>query len=304
MRADNVSYQTAKGNFYQAALAGGDTSKALVALGGIPALDASQGNGSNLLPVTLTNELILEPLVENPMRDIVRVSAITGLEEPSLMFGLDGAFDSITDEQTAQEVELTGGIITYGRNKVKPMAKVSDTLIYGNAALHLASEIDNALRSGLALNEINRMFATEPADEYAHMSFYAADNNITVVTGSSIQTAIGTALADLPLAFRRNASIVMNAVDWFNMWKDNLNNSMTFFGQAPMTLYDKPVILVDDAERPIVGDFNYCRINYDINTIFDIDKDVNSGIYSFVLTAWYDIRVRLASAFRIAEIAE
>ena len=94
----------------------------------------------------------------------------------------------------------------------------------------------------------------------------------------------------------------MSATDWYEMWKDNLNQSGTFHEARPLSLFGKPVVLVDYATDPVVGDFNYCRINYDTNAIFDSDKDVGVGVYMFVLTAWYDIKLRLKSVFRIAKV--
>ena len=102
--------------------------------------------------------------------------------------------------------------------------------------------------------------------------------------------------------FRRNARIVMNAIDWYDMWGGNLNQAGMYFEDRPLSLFGKQVVLVDDATDPVVGDFSYARINYDIGTIYDTDKDVDKGVYKFVLTAWYDIRLRLASAFRIATV--
>ncbi len=134
------------------------------------------------------------------------------------------------------------------------------------------------------------------------MSFYSADNAVKEIQGATKQEAVAKALADLPLAFRRNASIVMSGADWYSMWKDNLNQSGTFFQGQPLTLFGKPVILVDEAEDPVVGDLSYCRINYDIGAIYDTDKDVAKGEYLFVLTAWYDIKLRLSSAFRRAKV--
>ena len=287
----------AKANFYRAALGNGDLKKAYEALGGIPALDADLGNGSKLLPSNMSNELITEPSVENPMRAVVRMSNIPGLEEPKLLFDLDDAFDNVTDKDTAKEIELEGDTVSYGRNKVKVKAKVSDTIIHGTT-LDISTEIENGLRSGLAANEMYRMFARNPASAYAHMSFYSSVNGIKAVAGATKQGAIAAALADLPLEYRRNAKIVMSAVDWYDMWKDNLNQSGTFYEERPLQLFGKQVVLVDDAEEPIVGDFNYIRVNYDISTTFDTDKDVDSGMYKFVLTAWYDIQLRLKSAFR------
>ena len=295
----------AKANLYRALLTGNtaEIQKAYTALGAIPALDADLGNGSKLLPTNMQREIIVEPREENPMRGIVRMSNIRGLEEPKLIIDLDGGYDDVTDKETAKEIEIDGDMVSYGRHKVKPKAKISDTVVHGTD-LDLVTEVENALRDGLAINEMNRMFAASPTSEYAGMSFYSTDNNIKKVTGTTKQQAIAKALADLPLAFRRNAKIVMSATDWFDMWGANLNQAGMYFENRPQQLFGKEVVLVDDATDPIVGDFNYCRINYDIDTILDVDKDVDSGIYKYVLTAWYDIKIRLKSAFRIAHVGE
>lgn len=295
----------AKANLYRALLTGNtaEIQKAYTALGAIPALDADLGNGSKLLPTNMQREIIVEPREENPMRGIVRMSNIRGLEEPKLIIDLDGGYDDVTDKETANEIEVDGDMVSYGRHKVKPKAKISDTVVHGTD-LDLVTEVENALRDGLAINEMNRMFAASPTSEYAGMSFYSTDNNIKKVTGTTKQQAIAKALADLPLAFRRNAKIVMSATDWFDMWGANLNQAGMYFENRPQQLFGKEVVLVDDATDPIVGDFNYCRINYDIDTILDVDKDVDSGIYKYVLTAWYDIKIRLKSAFRIAHVGE
>lgn len=269
-----------KGEFYRTALLGGDTGsvvKAYQQLGGIPALDADLGYGSRLLPTNMTNELITEPLVENPMRSVVRVSAITGLEEPKLLFDLDGSYDDITDKQTAKEVELEGDTVTYDRHKVKVRAKVSDTIIHGSP-LNISGEIDNALRSGLAANEMARMFAAAPGTGYEGMSFYSTVNAVKDVAAATKQEAISVALADLPIAYRRNAKIVMSTVDWYAMWKDNLNQSGMFYEERPLQLFGKQVVLVDDAVDPVVGDFQYARINYDIGATYDSDKDITQQI--------------------------
>lgn len=295
----------AKGEFYKAALIGEsprEIQKAYQMLGAIPVNDADLGYGDKLLPSTMSNELITEPMTENPMRGIVRVSQIRSLEEPKMLFDLDGAYDTITDKETAKEIEMTGDSVIYGRNKVKPIAKISDTVLHGSP-LAIASEVDNALRSGLAMNEMLRMFAASPASGYEYMSFYSTQNAIKKVEGADKRAAIAKAIADLPIMFRRNASIVMNAIDWYDMWGGNLNQSGMYFEDRPLSLFGKQVVLVDDATDPVVGDFSYCRINYDIGTIYDTDKDVERGIYKFVLTAWYDIKIRLASAFRIATVS-
>lgn len=300
-----IAKAQAKGEFYKAVLTSGNpqeiAKKAYAQLGAIPRNDADLGYGDKLLPTNMSNELIVEPAAENPMRAVVRLSNIPGLEEPKLMFDLDGVYDDITDKQTANEIKMTGDTVAYDRHKVKVRAKVSDTVIHGSP-LTLAAEIDNALRSGLSVNEMNRMFAASPAAGYEGMSFYSTQNAVKQVAGATKQAAVAAALADLPIYFRRNARIVMSALDWYEMWGDNLNQSGMYFEDRPLALFGKPVVLVDDATDPIVGDFNYCRINYDIGTAYDADKDVDAGVYKFVLTAWYDIKLRLTSAFRRAVV--
>lgn len=294
----------AKADYFRALATGDEASvrKAYSLLGAIPAADSDLGNGSKLLPTNMSSEIIVEPVVENPMRSAVRVSNIRGLEEPKLLFDLDGGYDDITDKQTAKEIKAEGDTVTYGRHKVKVKAKISDTVLLGSD-LNLVNEVENALRSGLAANEMNRMFASAPTTDYAGMSFYSTQNGVKSVTGDTRIKAIGAALADLPIAFRRNAKVVMSASEWFEMWEDSLNKSGMFFENRPQTLFGKEVILVDDAIDPIVGDFSYARINYDIDTTFDVDKDVDNGIYKYVLTAWYDIKLRLKSAFRVAKVS-
>lgn len=290
---------------YYRAMATGDKvaiEKAYVALGAIPGMDADLGNGSKLLPTTLSNELIVDPVVENPMREVVRVSNINGLEEPRLVFDVDGQYDDVTDKDTAREIEMTGDTVAYGRHKVKVRAKISDTVLHGSD-LNLSSEIESALRSGLAANEMARMFAANPTTTYEEMSFYSTKNGVKTVTGATKHQAIANALADLPIAYRRNAKIIMSPIDWYGMWGTNLNQSGTYFEDRPLVLFGKQVILMDDATDPVVGDMAYARINYALDTIFDVDKDIDAGIYKFVLTAWYDIKLRLKSAFRIAKVA-
>jgi HK97 family phage major capsid protein len=300
-----VALKTAKGEFYRAAILGDEQGKkkAYEGLGAIPANSADMGYGDKLLPTNLSSELITDPVVENPMRTVERVSNITGLEEPKLLFTIDGTdYNDVVDFATANEIESTGDSIVYGRHKVKVYAAVSDTVLHGSA-LDIQATVDGALRSGLAQNELNRQFAATPASGYEAMSFYSTQNAVPEIEGVTLQAAIGAALADLPLAYRRNAKIVMSATDWYDMWSANLNQSGTFYEERPLSLFGKQVVLVDDATSPIVGDFSYARINYDEATTYDVDKDVKTGTYLFVLTAWYDIKLRLSSAFRVATVA-
>ena len=99
----------AKAAFYRAALLGGDVRKAYEGLGGIPAATADLGYGDNLLPTNVSNELLLEPLEENSLRNIEPVSQIPGLEEQKLLFTIeDEDLADVTDQQTANEIAMEG----------------------------------------------------------------------------------------------------------------------------------------------------------------------------------------------------
>jgi len=80
------------------------------------------------------------------------------------------------------------------------------------------------------------------------------------------------------------------------------NGNATLYGAQPEQILGKPVIFMDEAEIPIVGDLRYLQINYSPDTLYDRDKDVNTGMEQFVLTNWYDIQFRLRSAFRLASV--
>ena len=85
-RSEKTKLLKAKGEFYKAVLTGEsprEVFKAYEMLGAIPAADADLGYGDKLLPTTMSNELIIEPMTENPMRGLVRVSQIRGLASRS-----------------------------------------------------------------------------------------------------------------------------------------------------------------------------------------------------------------------------
>lgn len=63
----------------------------------------------------MSSELITEPVEENSLREIEPVSQISGLEEPVLMFSIEDAdLADVTDKETAREIEMSGGTVTYG----------------------------------------------------------------------------------------------------------------------------------------------------------------------------------------------
>lgn len=305
----------AKADFYRAAIDGKDKgllAKAYEGLGAIPAADADLGNGDKLLPTNLSRTLITEPVEVNPLRTIARVTNVTGLEEPKLGFTIEDAdIGDVTDKQTANEIEMEGDVVSYGRTKIKVKATVKDTVYHGTD-VDLVNAIEGNLRAALARRE--KLFAFQSAEDidtnsdtaHAHMSFYQVDSNedtvIKTVEGDDLYNAIVNAYADLADDFAANAKIVMKKTDYFGIIKDLTNSSEALFGGKPAAILGVPVVFCDKAETPVVGDFSYYGINYDIGTVFDTAKDVDKGEYKFVLTAWGDQQIRLKSAFRLAAV--
>jgi len=265
-------------------------------LGAIPPSDPS--GGERLLPVNLQNQLIYEPFVNNPLRDAIRISGIRGLELPKIAYEVDDD-DFVIDGATAKELELTGDHVSFGRFKIKVMARISDTVMHGSDTA-LTAYVQNALNSGLAAKEKRVMLTETPKAGEEHMSFYSDANDIKKVTGTNLYLAIRNAIADLHEDYREGARIVMRFADYMDIIETLANGSATFFAVQPEQILGKPVIFCDSAELPIVGDFNYAWLNYSGGIVYDTDKDVKTGEYLFVITAWFDVQVLLKSAFRIA----
>lgn len=296
----------AKADFYRAALMGGDVSKAYEGLGGVPSGSSDLGSGDKLLPTNLSNQLILEPVDVNPLRSICRVTNITGLEEPKLGFTIeDTDIADVTDAQTANEIEMEGDVIAYGRMKMKVTATIKDTIMHGTD-LDVVTAVENALRSALAKREKFYAFLSSTAAEsdtsHAHMSFYKS-GAITEVTGRTQYEAIVNALADLADDYAANARVVMKKADYYAMISTLTNDSEALFGSKPAAILGYPVTFCDKADIPVVGDFSYYGINYDVGAVFETDKDAKKGEYYFVFTAWGDQRIRLKSAFRLAKVS-
>ena len=300
----------AKADFYRDAFAG-NANKAYEGLGGIPAATADLGNGDKLLPTQLANELLVEPVETNPLRPIVHVTNVTGLEEPKLGYTIEDAdIADVTDQQTAKEIALEGDTITYGRMKTKVSATIKDTVLHGSD-LDIVRNVEEILRSALAKRE--KFFAFQTAASittnsdtaHAHMSFYQEDTGVTViksVEGATLYEAIVNALADLADDYAANAKVVMRKADYYEMIKELANSSESLFGNKPASILGYPVVFCDRAVVPVVGDFSYYGINYDIGSIYDTDKDAKKGEYYFVFTAWGDQQIRLKSAFRLAVV--
>ena len=302
----------AKAAFYRAIFAGKDVdTKSYEGLGAIPAANADLGTGDKLLPTNLARELLIEPFEINPLRTIARITNITGLEEPKLGYTIEDAdLADVTDKQTANEIELSGDTVTYGRLKAKVSATIKDTVLHGTD-VDVVNAVEGALRSALAKRE--KHFAFLPASSCAsdsthkHMSFYngtisqgVTTYDITAKEGATMYDAIVACLGDLADDYAVNASVVMKKSDYYAMVQALANDSEALFGAKPASILGYPVHFCDKATIPVVGDFSFYGINYDIGTIFETDKDAKKGEYYWVLTAWGDQQIRLKSAFRLA----
>ena len=273
----------------------------LKALGGSYFLNAlsthpSTGQGgANILPKTTASEAIVEPKKVNKLRDYVRISHESNLEIPKLTFSIaDDAF--IEDEATAKELKLNGSTVAFGRFKSKVFCDVSETMLLGSD-INLVSEVEAGLDSAIQTKEKKQLFGTNLGTTEKHMSFYEKDGasyTIPSVTGETKYLAIKKAIADLGEDFRENAHIIMTYADYLDIIEALANGNSTLFMAQPEQILGKPVIFVDAATIPIVGDLSYLQINYHPETISDSDKNVKTGMNTFALTAWYDIQFRFS----------
>ena len=306
----------AKGAFYRDALTG-NVKKTYEGLGAIPANTADLGYGEHLLPKTVSNELLLEPEETNPLREVARVTNITGYEEPKLGFTIeDSDIGDVADTATANEIAMTGDSVVYGRLKMKVVATVKDTVLHGTNT-NLVEAIESRLRSALAMREKRFAFQSAtsiynsgtPDSVHRHMSFYDYTSYtsasvltyaITAKEGATMYAAIVAALSDLADEFAANATVVMKKSDYYAMIQTLTNDSETLFGSKPASILGVPVVFCEKATIPVVGDFRYYGINYDVDAIYETDKDGKKGEYYFIFTAWGDQQIRLKSAFRLA----
>lgn len=319
---EDAKVVAAKAEFIRAKVEGREMSQeareVLADAAPLRALPAGGNTGQKLLPTNMDKELIHEPFVKNPLRGRIGMTAIKGLELPKIDFTLDSD-DFITDAETAKEIQLEGDKVTFNRNKFKVKVRIADTVLHGSD-MDLVSYVENALRSGLAAKEKKVSFAE--GNNLPLNSFYEDDGEstpaylITAVTGEDLYSAITNALADLHEDFRENAAVCMRFADWVTILKELSNNSVPLYGKQPEEIIGAPVFFCDSAAIagaspgdpkvgiPIIGDFRYFHINYDPDTIYDSDKDIDSGDYIWALTAWFDVKFKLRSAFRLAVVAE
>lgn len=265
--------------------------------------DDTDSKGGKLLPVNVSNQLVSEPFATNPLRQMETVSTITNLILPRIAFDIaDDSF--VNDGDVAKEMDLKGDQITFERHMLKVRAGISDTVLLGTDT-GLVQYVNDALSSALQLKERNMALGTSNPAGMEHMSFYDTTTvKIKKVSGSDLFHAIRKALADLDDAFQDNAKVLMTRSDYYDMLDGLANNSATLYQAQPESILGAPVVFTSAATTPIVGDFSFAQLNYEISSsLYEQYKDYQKGMNYFQLTAWFDHQIKLASAFRLATVA-
>lgn len=288
---------SAKAGLIRAVIAGAGVSPEIKAALG----DKNSTGGEKILPTTMTTELLHEPFVKNPLRAVSTITSVTNLEIPKITFTLDTNDDFIADTATAKELKADGDVVVFGRFKFKVFVPVSETILSATDT-NLVQTVEQALQSGLAAKEKKVAFAATPAAGEELMSFYSTQTGITQVDGADLYKAIKNSLAALHEDYRENASIMMKYSDYLDIIETLANGSASLYNAQPEQVLGKPVVFSDSATKPIVGDFRYSHFNYDPQVLYDRDKDVKTGVELFVITAWLDHKIKLKSAFRIANV--
>ena len=282
--AEKLLTQTYEGNVFQALI------------------DDSATGGNKFIPKNTGTEVIAEPPATNKLRGLSVVTNIPNLELPKVSFTLDDD-DFIQDGETAKELETKGGTVSFGRHKFKVFTDLSETVVNGTNT-NLVATVEANLQGGVAFKEKKVAFATTPKTGEEHMSFYdKTEVKIAEVTGSTLFEAIINAAGDLEDNYEENASVVMRRSDYLTMIKEMANGAESLFGKKPEEVLGYPVTFIDKAVVPIVGDFSFSQYNYDLDALYEQDKNVKTGMYSFVVTAWMDHQIKLSSAFRLAKKA-
>lgn len=263
---------------------------------------ASLGNGQKILPTTLMTELVVEPYAKNPLRGVSKFTNITNLEVPKIAFTLENDDFLAADNETAKEMKASASIITFERKKFKVFADVTETVLRGTDT-NLVAHVENALKSGMARKEKKIAFAegTNAADT----SFYnktGSNYDIKTIQKESLYLAIKAALADLEDEYADNAKVVMKKSDYFDIIEALANGNASLYQAQPETILGAPVIFCDLATVPVIGDFSYSQFNYDLDATYESDKNIKTGVTSFVLTAYLDHKILMKSAFRLAKV--
>ena len=263
--------------------------------------DGTTGQGgSSLLPKTTSEEVITGPFEVNPLISKIRFTHETNLEIPKLIFSIDND-DFVEDGLIAKELKATGSTVTFQRFKSKVYCDVSETVLNGTD-VDLTEYVRSGLKSASNRKMLKQLFGTSLPGEEKHMSFYQKDGGnyvIPTVKKESMFLSIKQALADLHEEFRQNASVIMTYKDYLDIIEALANGNNSLFMAQPEQIFGFPVIFVDAATIPVVGDLNYLRGNVSLEEIYEFDKNIKTGINSIVLTQTYDLNRLLNSAFRL-----
>ena len=260
------------------------------------------GNGQKILPITLMTELVTEPYAKNPLRGVSKFTNITNLEVPKIAFTLDDDEFLTSDTETAKEMAASASIIAFKRNKFKVYADITETVLRGTDT-NLIAHVENALRSGMAKKEKKIAFAeTTSAPDTSFYNKTSGNYDIKAIEKASLYLAIKAALADLEDEYADNAKIVMRKADYFDLIEALANGNAALYQAQPETILGAPVIFCDLATKPVIGDFSYSQFNYDLDATYESDKNIKTGVTSFVLTAYLDHKILMKSAFRLATV--
>lgn len=263
--------------------------------------DTSTTGGASFLPKTVSTQIITEPPVKNPLRDHSEFTAIANLEIPRLSFTIEDD-DFVEDGEVAKEMKAKGSTVVFGRHKAKIFCEISETILNGSDA-DLTSHVNNGLASGLAAKEKKVAFTASPKTGEEHMSFYDASVGIKIIESNTILNGIKQAMGDLNDDFLEHAEVCMRRSDYLDIVEALANGNASLYAAPPEAILGIPAFFCDKAVKPIVGNFTYSHFNYFPDVIYDKDKNVKTGMHEFVITAWYDHQIKLASAFRIVEVA-
>lgn len=260
------------------------------------------GNGQKILPTTMMTELVAEPYAKNPLRGVSKFTNITNLEVPKIAFTLSDDDFLTSDTESAKEMAASASIIAFKRNKFKVYADITETVLRGTDT-NLIAHVENALRSGMAKKEKKIAFAeTTSAPDTSFYNKTASTYDIKAIEKASLYLAIKAALADLEDEYADNAKIVMRKADYFDLIEALANGNAALYQAQPETILGAPVIFCDLATKPVIGDFSYSQFNYDLDATYESDKNIKTGVTSFVLTAYLDHKILMKSAFRLATV--
>lgn len=264
---------------------------------------SGNGNGENILPSTLLTELVSEPFATNPLRQLSTMTNITNLELPKIAFTLDDDNFLTSNNETAKEMKLSASKIKFERKDFRVFADITDAILRGTNT-NLVSYVENALRSGMAKKE--KKIAFEEGTSNADTSFYnktSTNYDIKAISKPTLYAAIKGALADLEDDYADRAQIVMRRSDYYDIIETLANGNATLYQAQPESVLGAPVTFCDLAKIPVVGDFSYSHYNYDLDVTYESDKNIKTGVTSFVLTGYLDHKIKMKSAFRLAVVA-